>query len=159
MITKNVRAAVAVLALAMSPLALPAAPAASAQPAVAAGPCKAAYKQLTIMVTTEKRNVAEGDRLWDSHAGYIRASHRGLLVTYSLAKGPELSDPLDPASAPTGRVTYALTECYRTSADIQRHWRKTAAEWHDFNALVDWMKRPGTQVVTLHDGRVRNSLW
>ncbi|MBP2406178.1 hypothetical protein [Streptomyces syringium] len=121
--------------------------------------CRQGDHKLTIVVTTDKANVADGDRLWDSHHVYMRSSHQDFLITYALAKGPERSNPLDPASAATGRTTYALDECYRTGADIGKHWKKAAAEWKDFNALVTWMRRPHTQVVTLHDGTVRNSLW
>lgn len=133
----------------------------SARSAVAAppaNPCEQGYHKLTIVVTTDERNVADGDRLWDSHRACMKRSHKAFLVTYALAKGPERADPLDPASAPTGRTVYALDECYRISADIGRHWKKAAAEWKDFHAIVAWMRRPHTQVVTLHDGTVRGSL-
>ncbi|WP_424888904.1 hypothetical protein [Streptomyces sp. XH2] len=152
----------AVAAGAMSPPAQRATERESSPRATVAEPvnaCKQGSHKLTIVVTTDEANVADGDRLWDSHAAYMKSSHQALLVTYGLAKGPERSDPLDPASAPTGRTTYALDECYRTSADIAEHWQKAAAEWPDFNAIVAWMRRPRTQVVTLHDGAVRNSLW
>lgn len=122
-------------------------------------PCKEGYHQLTIAVTTGPQNVADGDRLWDSHHAYIRRSHRPFLVAYSLSEGPELRNALDPTSAPTGNTTYVLNECYRTSADIIEHWAKTSTEWQDFGAIISWMQRPGTTVVTLHDGVVRNSLW
>lgn len=81
------------------------------------------------MVTTDKANVADGDRLWDSHHAYMRSSRQDFLITYALAKGPEQSNPLDPASAATGRTAYALDECHRTGADIGKHWKKAAAEW------------------------------
>lgn len=122
-------------------------------------PCFEDYRKLTIVVNTQQENVAEGDRLWDSHHRYMRRSHKEFLITYSLTSGPELANPLDPGSAPTGRTTYVLNECYKTSADILRHWEKTDAEWQDFDEIIAWMQLPGTQVVTLHDGLVRNSLW
>ncbi|WP_446039123.1 hypothetical protein [Streptomyces sp. SID1121] len=101
--------------------------------------------------------VDAGDRLWDSHAGFVKDTHQPFLISYSLAKGPERSDPLDPASAPTGRPVYVLNECYRSSADISKHWKITAAQWPDFQAILRWMRTPGIQVVTLHDGQVRNA--
>lgn len=122
-------------------------------------PCKEDYHQLTIAVTTDAQNVADGDALWDSHLAYIKSSHRSFLVAYSLTKGEERSNPLDPGSPATGRTTYVLNECYRTSQDIALHWSKTSTEWTRFVEIIAWMQRPGTQVVTLHDGLVRNALW
>jgi hypothetical protein len=122
-------------------------------------PCKEGHHQLTIVVTTDAQNVAIGDYLWDSHHEYIRDSHKSFLVSYGLTKGPELASPFNPASEPTGRTTYVLNECYRTSEDILAHWAKTDAEWEDFEAIIVWMQTPGTTVVTLHDGTVRNALW
>ncbi|WP_368563989.1 hypothetical protein [Pseudoxanthomonas sp. UTMC 1351] len=129
-------------------------------------PCVEGYHQLTIVVTTNAENVVDGDDLWDDHHAYIKSSHRFVagepapfVVTYSLTKGVERENPLDPASNVTGRTTYVLNECYRTSEDILLHWSKTSAEWDRFVEIIAWMQRPGTQVVTLHDGVVRNSLW
>lgn len=122
-------------------------------------PCKESFHKLTIMVTTKAENVADGYRLWDSHRAYMEASHKNFLITYSLSEGRELKNPLDPNSDPTGNTMFVLNECYETSADVLKHWGKTAAEWPDFNELIAWMHRPGTKVATLHDGLVRNSLF
>ncbi|MFJ4409029.1 hypothetical protein [Streptomyces sp. NPDC088910] len=134
-------------------------PQAAARHTASPNPCTAQDHLLTIAVTTDAKNVAVGDRLWDSHARFVRSTHQSFLVAYGLAKGPERADPLDPASALTGRTVYVLNECYRTSADISRHWKITSTRWPEFQAVLDWMHTPGTQVVTLHDGQVRNSLW
>lgn len=129
-------------------------------------PCIEGHHQLTIVVTTDAENVADGDELWDDHLAYIKSSHKYVggkpipfIVAYSLSKGEERFEPLDPSSGPTGRTTYVLNECYRTSDDITLHWSKTSTEWDRFVEIIAWMQRPGTQVVTLHDGLVRNSLW
>ncbi|MGW7199120.1 hypothetical protein [Streptomyces chryseus] len=115
--------------------------------------------ELTIVVTTDQQNVAEGDLLWQSYYDFMRHSQRDVLITFSLAKGPERSNPLDPASPETGRTTYALSENCRTANDLTQHWHRAAESWPDFNAFIAWMQRPDTQVVTLHDGQVQNSLW
>lgn len=62
-------------------------------------------------------------------------------------------------SIPHPKTPYVLNECYRTRDAILGHWLKTDAEWEDFEAIIEWMQRPGTTVVTLHDGVVRNSPW
>lgn len=139
---------------------------ASASALATLNPCVEGYHQLTIVVTTDAENVADGDELWDDHHAYIRSSHKlvageptPFIIAYSLTKGADRVNPLDPASGVTGRTTYVLNECYRTSDDILLHWSKTSAEWDRFVEIIAWMQRPGTQVVTLHDGLVRNSLW
>lgn len=95
------------------------------------------YHQLTIMVTTDPEGVPEGDALWNSHHAYVRDRHQDILITYSLTKGTDLSNPLDPGSAPTGKTSYVLNECFRTSADIHNHWAWVSAEWPDFNGATD----------------------
>jgi hypothetical protein len=129
-------------------------------------PCLEGHHQLTIVVTTDAANVADGDDLWNDHHAYIKSSHKYVageptpfIVAYSLSKGEERANPLDPGSSPTGRTSYVLNECYRASEDITLHWSKTSAEWDRFVEIIAWMQRPGTQVVTLHDGQVLNSLW
>lgn len=114
---------------------------------------------LTIMVTTKEENVSNGNQLLDSYYAYMKNSHKSFLITYSLSKGPELKNPLDPLANPTGKTMFVLNECYKTREDILKHWTKTAAEWPDFNALIGWMQKPGIKVVTLHDGLIRNSLF
>lgn len=122
-------------------------------------PAKKGMHKLTIMVITTEENVADGDKLWQSHQEYMRKSHQDLLITYTLTKGPELQNALNPKSGPTGRTMYVLNEAYKTTQDIFKHWDKTAAEWKDFNNIIAWMTRPGTQVYTLHDGVIQSSLW
>jgi len=51
-----------------------------------------------------------------SRASWMKQSHyregdRALLA-YNVVKGPELSNPLDPGSEPTGNTSFVLTEVY-----------------------------------------------
>ena len=50
---------------------------------------------------------AEGDRIWQSHASWMESTHHRTgekaLLSYNVSKAPELSDPMDVNSAPTGK--------------------------------------------------------
>jgi hypothetical protein len=51
--------------------------------------------------------MAEGDRIFKSHRAWMEATHyrdgEKALLSYNASKGPELSNPTDPNSAPTGK--------------------------------------------------------
>lgn len=76
--------------------------------------------QLTSIVIVRPEHVAEGDRLFATHAAWMEATHHRTgdkaLLSYNVSKGPELSDPMNPDSAPTGNTCYILTEIYETGA-------------------------------------------
>ncbi|QAU23536.1 hypothetical protein EO087_05665 [Dyella sp. M7H15-1] len=112
------------------------------------------------------------DALWASHAQFWEATHGGAGLTYSLEKGQQLSNPLDPTSAPTGNDMYVLHECYPAgyavpekppltaqNDDILEHWAYTAANWSGFNQIIALMEKPGVTVVTLHHGQVVHANW
>ena len=53
--------------------------------------------------------------------GWSQRYHRGgdkALLSYSVSKAPELSNPMDPGSTQTGNVCYVLTEVYETNASV-----------------------------------------
>ena len=70
--------------------------------------------QLTFTIVAPPDQVAEGDRLFRSHAPWRAATHHRsgdkALLTYNVSKAPELSNPLDPSSAPTGNTCFVLSE-------------------------------------------------
>ena len=58
-------------------------------------------------------DVAEGDRIFASHGEWMKGHPRKgdvALLDYTISKGPELSNPLDPNSSPTGKTTFVLDE-------------------------------------------------
>src|SRR5947209_18994098 len=60
---------------------------------------------LVIMFTVGPDDVAEGDRLFASHGEFMKGHPREgdvALLDYSISKGPELSNPMDASSEPTG---------------------------------------------------------
>ncbi|MBH1938380.1 hypothetical protein I5Q34_29680 [Streptomyces sp. AV19] len=122
-------------------------------------PCEENHHKITIVMTTDPGNVADGDRLWDSYFAYLKNGHGQCLIAYTLTKGPESVNPFDPRSPVTDRTMYTLDECYPTGPDITRHWEQLAVEWEDFGAAFAWTQRPNTQIVILQDGLVVHSLW
>ena len=62
--------------------------------------------------------VAEGDRIFASHAAFMEATHHRegdlALLSYDISKGPEFNNMLDPNSGPSGSTYFVLTEvCQR----------------------------------------------
>ena len=113
---------------------------------------------LMIMWTVGPEDVAEADRLFVSHAEWVAGHPREgnlALLDYAVSKGPELSNPLDPSSEPTGKTTYVLNEYYASPDGIGNHWQETAA-WSDMAAMLELSAR-GT-VTTLHNGTAVQSL-
>jgi len=70
--------------------------------------------QLTYVIVVPPGEVAEGDRLFRSHAPWMEATHHRTgekaLLSYNLSKAPELSNPFDPSSAQTGNTCFILSE-------------------------------------------------
>jgi hypothetical protein len=79
------------------------------------------------------------------------------LLSYKISKGPELSNPMDPNSDPTGNTIFVLSEVYESPAGVVEHWKQAMESWHDLPAFMDW----GTKgkVATLHGGAVVQALW
>ena len=116
--------------------------------------------QLTIVFTAPPDQVAEGDRIFASHAKWMRNTHsrdgEKALLHYNVAKGPELANPMDPSSNPTGNTSFVLTEVYETPAGVAEHWKQTAT-WEDFSAVGAWASK--VKVTTVHGSPVVHSLW
>src|SRR4051794_15708454 len=56
---------------------------------------------IVVMWTVEPDDVAEGDRIFESHGKWMTGHSRQgdtALLDYSISKGPELENPLDPNS-------------------------------------------------------------
>jgi hypothetical protein len=104
---------------------------------------------------------AEGDRIWQSHASWMESTHyrdgEKALLSYNVSKAPELSDPMDVNSAPTGNMCFVLTEIYESKAGIVDHWEQTRGSWEDFPAALKWIEKCKVTFVTA--ASIVNSLW
>ena len=114
---------------------------------------------LVIMITVWRDDEAEGDRIFTSHGEWMKGHPRErdvALLDYTISKGPELSNPLDPSSEPTGKTIFVIDEYYESPAGIANHWQQTS-NWPEFPTAVAWMAK--ATIVTLHNGFVVQGLW
>lgn len=117
--------------------------------------------QLIYIFIAPPDQVEEGDRIFRSHAPWMESTHHRdgemALLTYNVSKAPELSNPMDPNSAPTGNTVFVLNEIYETDAGVADHFKQAQESWKDFPALMEWIgkcKVSGTAVAPIF-----NSLW
>lgn len=116
---------------------------------------------LTYVIVAPPDQVAEGDRIFASHGPWMERTHHRdgdkALLTYEVSKAPELSNPFDPSSEPTGNTVFVLTEVYATDAGVSDHFQQAMDGWDEFPALVEWLGK--CTVVGAPTGRIVNSLW
>jgi len=117
--------------------------------------------QLTFIITAAPGQAKEGDRIFQSHALWMEATHHRsggkALLSYNVSKAPELSNPMDSQSAPTGNTCFVLTEIYETEAGVADHFQQAMASWKDFPALGKWLEK--CKVTGVPVASIINSLW
>jgi hypothetical protein len=117
--------------------------------------------QLTFVIVSPPQLADEGERLFRTHAPWMKATHHRegnkALLSYSVSKGPELANPMDPSSPPTGRVCFVLTEVYETAAGVADHFEQAQSGWKEFPAVVEWMGK--CTVTGIPAAPIMNSLW
>ena len=117
--------------------------------------------QLAIIVVATPDQVAEGERLFRSHGPWMEATHHrsgdNALLSYDVSKAAELSNPLDPSSAPTGNTCFILNEIYETEAGVADHMEQAMASWQDFQAFLNWLGKCKVSAMTA--APIFNSLW
>lgn len=118
---------------------------------------------IVLMLTVGPDDVAEGDRVFEKHAEWMRGHAREgntALRRYNISKGPELSDPVDPNSSPTGNTIFVLSEFYESPAGPVEHWRLAVEpdRMPDHEELLAWAAK-AKKVSMLHSGTVVQALW
>ena len=117
--------------------------------------------QLMFVIVAPPDLAEEGDRLFRSHAPWMEATHQRegekALLSYTVAKAPELSNPMDPSSAPTGNTCFILSEIYETEAGVADHMQQAESTWQDFPDVVKWMEK--CKVTGAPAAQIINSLW
>ena len=117
--------------------------------------------QLTFIIIAPPDQVAEGDRLFASHAPWMTDTHHRsgdkALLTYNVSKAPELSNPIDLSSAPTGNTCYVLSEVYETEVGVADHYQQAQGNWSDFPAFGAWLEK--CQVTVVSAAPIFTSLW
>ena len=116
--------------------------------------------QLTLIFSAPPDQVEEGDRIFQGHEPWMKATHHRkgdkALLSYTVSKAPELTNPMDPSSAPTGNTCFILTEVYETEAGVVDHFQQ-AESWQDFAAVVKWLEK--CKMVGAPAATIVNSLW
>jgi quinol monooxygenase YgiN len=116
---------------------------------------------LTLIFTAKPDQVAEGEKLFESHAKWMAESHHKdgklALLRYNVAKGAVKAEALNPASKDTKDTHFVLTEVYESAEGIADHWKQGAEGWGDFKNFVAWAGK--TKVTAMHGGEVLHSLW
>lgn len=117
--------------------------------------------QLIYVISVPPDQVAEGDRIFESHAAWMETTHHRegdkALLTYNVSKAPELSNPFDPESEPTGNTVFVLHEIYQTDAGVGDHFAQAMDSWEDFPALLAWLEKCGVSGTPMSP--VNHSLW
>ena len=116
---------------------------------------------IVVMWTVGPNEVAAGDAVFQSHGKWMEGHSREgdtALLDYSISKGPELANPVDPDSAPTGDTVFVLDEFYASPAGVDEHWRLARDNWKDLPAFLDRTSK-AKKVVTMHSGTVVQGLW
>ncbi len=117
--------------------------------------------QLTYVIVAPPDQVKEGERIFASHAPWMKATHHRegnkALLSYNVSKAPERSNPMDQNSAPTGKTCFILSEIYETEVGVTDHFQQAAASWQDFPALVKWLEK--CKVSGVAAAPIVNSLW
>ncbi len=117
--------------------------------------------QLVIIITATAEQAKEGYRIFDSHVGWMGSTHHRngekSLLNYNVSMAPELSNPMDPNSAPTGNTNFILTEVYETMAGVEDHFNQAQESWDNFPAFVNWLGECKSIVVPA--AQIEHSLW
>ena len=117
--------------------------------------------QLTLIIIAPPDQVAEGDRIFKSHGSWMEATHyrdgEKALLSYNVSKWPELSNPMDLNSAPTGNTCFVLSEIYESKAGVLDHFKQSDENWGDVQAFRKWLEN--CKVTFVSAASIINSLW
>jgi hypothetical protein len=117
--------------------------------------------QLLIVAVANEEQTVEGNRLFAAHKPWMKSTHHQdgdkALLRYNVSMAPELSDPTDPESEPTGNTIFTLAEVYETGAGVADHFEQAAASWDDYDAFMAWIGATNATVVPA--APIAHSLW
>ena len=117
--------------------------------------------QFTFVIIAPPDKVAEGDRIFKSHAPWIEKTHHRdgekALLQYTVSKAPELNNPLDPSAGTTGNTCFILNEYYESDAGVADHFEQAESSWQDFQPFVQWMGQCKATIIPA--APVFNALW
>jgi quinol monooxygenase YgiN len=116
---------------------------------------------LNYVIIAPADQVEEGDRIFRSHQTWMESTHHRdgdkALISYEVSKAPELENPLDTSSNPTGNTVFVLAEVYESEAGVADHFQQAQSSWQDFGALAEWLGK--CRLVGTPAAPIINSLW
>ncbi|MCG7587630.1 hypothetical protein [Photobacterium sp. OFAV2-7] len=116
---------------------------------------------IAMQVIASADNVAEGERLFASHAKFMEETHHKdgelAMLSYNIASSPEYVNPLAPELVPTGNTIFLMIEVYENEKGVAEHWRLGQQEWKDFPSMMEWLDK--CDMTILHGSKIVHSLW
>lgn len=67
---------------------------------------------------------------------------------YHLSIIPELSNPIDPNSVPTGNTCFIMNHVYESETGVADPFQQTMSGWEDFPEFGRWLENCEVQSVT-----------
>lgn len=126
-----------------------------------AGGASAEKVRFLYTFTCPADQVAEGDRIFATHIDWMKKTHHRegekALLSYDVSKTPELSDPFDPNSKPTGNTVFVLTEVYASAAGVDDHFKQSDESWKEFSDFKAWGAK--CKQTKVRAAPIFNSLW
>ena len=105
--------------------------------------------QLTVVFICPPEYEAEGDRIWSSHAVWMKDTHyregEKALLQYMVSKGAD----------DNGNILFVLTEVYASEAGRKDH-SEQAQDWKDIEDFTNWNSK--CESTWVHS-EIINSLW
>ena len=89
-------------------------------------------------------DVEKIEALLASHREFMESTHTVegdkdvRLNSYTVLKGPEMKNPMDPSQGTTGAMFYILTEHYETPNGLKKHLEASSG-WKDIGAMQEMM--------------------
>lgn len=89
-------------------------------------------------------DIEKVEALLASHREFMKSTHSVdgdedvRLNSYTVLKGPEMKNPMDPSEGTTGAMFYILTEHYETPNGLKKHL-EAGSKWKDIGAMQEMM--------------------
>ncbi len=117
--------------------------------------------QLLLTIVCPPEHADEGRRIFESHGPWMESTHHRegnkALLSYDVSIGPELSNPMDADSEPTGRTVFILNEIYESEDGVRDHFEQATSTWAGFPALGQWLEH--CEISGVLAAPIVNSLW
>lgn len=117
--------------------------------------------QFNVIFTATPEHVAEGERIFRSHAAWMEGTHHRegdkQLLRYNVSQAPQMVNPMNPAEGNTENTCFVLSEVYANPAGLQDHWEQAQQNWQDFGAMLEWLGKVDVQMV--NGAEIIHSLW